>query len=158
MNNTIQINPIGRVRAINGNFTIEIDPQYLPALTNIDGYSHLQILWWGHLYATPQYRSYFLSEKPYKTGPDKLGVFATRSPVRPNPLLLTTIQVINIDFDKGIITTPYIDAEDNTPVLDIKPYHLCDRVRDCRVPAWCAHWPQWDEESATFDWSKEFNF
>jgi len=158
MENKIHITPIGLVKAVNNTFSIELDKKFVPALINIAGFSHLQIIWWGHLYDNAQQRSYLVSDKPYKKGPDKIGIFATRSPVRPNPVLISNIYVQQIDYEKGIIYTPYIDAENNTPVLDIKPYHFSERVRDCSVPEWCKHWPQWDEDTETFDWQNEFNF
>lgn len=152
------IKPIGVVKAGENGFQIVLDPQYKEGLTNIEGFSHLQIVWWGNLYDTEEARSNILIDKPYKKGPEKLGVFGTRSPVRPNPILLTNIYVSSIDHEKGIIDTPYIDAENNTPVLDIKPYHMSERIKDCNVPDWCKSWPQWDEETASFDWGAEFNF
>ena len=51
-----------------------------------------------------------------------MGVFATRSPARPNPIAMTASEVINIDFASGIIRVAFIDADEDTPVLDIKPY------------------------------------
>jgi tRNA (Thr-GGU) A37 N-methylase len=158
MDNNYQLKAIGRINASNSGFSIQLDQEYLPALTRIEGFSHLQVVWWGNLTDSPKFRANLICEKPYKKGPDQIGVFATRSPVRPNPVLITTIAVQKIDYEKGIIYTPYIDAEPGTPVLDIKPYHLSERVKDCRVPEWCEHWPKWDEESATFNWQKEFNF
>ncbi len=158
MDNQFSINPIGFIRTENHLYRIELLAKYLPALTNINGFSHLQIVWWGHLFDNSAQREMLIGEKPYQTGPDKIGIFATRSPMRPNPVLITNIAVQTIDFKKGIIYTPYIDAEDGTPVIDIKPYHKSERVRACSVPAWCQHWPEWDEEAATFDWEKEFNF
>ena len=47
-----------------------------------------------------------------------MGIFATRSPVRPNPLALSTVEVMNIDEDAGMIQIAYIDANDQSPVLD----------------------------------------
>jgi tRNA (adenine37-N6)-methyltransferase len=158
MENKFQIKPIGKVNVVDQFSSIQLEKEYLSALTNIDGFSHLQVVWWGSLFDSVKYRANLISDKPYKKGPDKMGVFATRSPVRPNPILITTITVQKIDFDKGIIFTPYIDAEQGTPVLDIKPYHLLERVKECKVPKWCEHWPKWDEESATFNWQNEFNF
>jgi tRNA (adenine37-N6)-methyltransferase len=158
MENKFQIKPIGVVNATNQAYSIQLDKEFLPALTNIKGFSHLQIVWWGHLYDNPEYRANLVSEKPYKKGPDKIGIFATCSPVRPNPILITTIAVIKIDYEKGMIYTPYIDAEHGTPVLDIKPYHASERIKDCNVPKWCEHWPKWYENSATFNWQNEFNF
>ena len=63
-----------------------------------------------------------------------------------------------MDFEKGIIYTPFIDAEDGTPVIDIKPYNKSERVRDCTVPDWCSHWPEWEEDALTYNWEDEFNF
>ncbi|MBN2091839.1 SAM-dependent methyltransferase [candidate division KSB1 bacterium] len=154
----IDINPIGIIRAEKGTFSIELKNKYIPALTNIDGFSHLQVTWWGHLYANTEHRDILIADKPYKKGPNKLGIFATRSPIRPNPVLISNIYVQKIDFERGIIYTPYIDAEDGTPVIDIKPYHKSERVRECTVPDWCKHWPEWDEDAATFNWEDEFNF
>ena len=158
MDNKFQIKPIGKVNVENGIFSIQIEKEFLPALINIEGFSHLQIIWWGHLYDGEQYRTHITTDKPYKRGPDKIGVFATHSPVRPNPILITTIAVIKIDYEMGIIYTPYIDAENGTQVLDIKPYHTSERIKNCKVPHWCEHWPKWYEDSATFDWQNEFNF
>ncbi len=89
MENNYQIKPIGEVKNSNGTFTIQIKKELIPALTNIDGFSHLQIVWWGNLFADEKFRNTVITEKPYKKGPDKLGIFATRSPVRPNPILIT---------------------------------------------------------------------
>lgn len=158
METNIQIDPIGKVHIENNAFVIKLKEKYVPALTNIKGFSHLQIVWWGNLFDKQGYRNQTVTNKPYKKGPDKIGVFATRSQIRPNPILITTIFAQDIDFEKGLIYTPYIDAENNTPVLDIKPYHLSERVKECSVPTWCNHWPSWYEDSATFDWQNEFNF
>jgi tRNA (adenine37-N6)-methyltransferase len=158
MNQAITINPIGVVHTSQERFSINLSGKYIPALTGLQGFSHIQILWWGHMFATAEYRETFTGEKPYTKGPDIMGIFATRSPMRPNPVLITNVFVQEIDFKKGIIYTPYIDAEDGTPVLDIKPYHPSDRVREVSVPEWCSHWPKWDEDSAEFDWQAEFNF
>lgn len=154
----MHIKPIGTVSNIDGAQCIELNSPFKDGLTNIDGFSHLQVIWWGHLFEGEEYRSHVVAEKPYKKGPGRIGVFATRSPVRPNPLLITNIKVDHIDFKQGIIYTPYIDAEEGTPILDIKPYNKGERIRDCTVPEWCAHWPEWDEDSAHFNWQDEFNF
>jgi tRNA (Thr-GGU) A37 N-methylase len=62
-------------------------------------------------------------------------------------------------MDAGEIAVPYIDTENGTPVVDIKPYHPSeDRIREAQVPAWCDHWPKWYEDSGSFDWEAEFNY
>lgn len=158
MESNYQIKPIGVIHVKNDEYSIQVDKPFVPALTNIEGFSHLQIVWWGNLYDTPEYRGILNINKPYKRGPENIGVFATRSPLRPNPILITTVAVLSIDHENGIINTPYIDAEDGTPILDIKPYHLMERIKECKVPQWCQHWPLWYEDSAVFNWQDEFNF
>jgi tRNA-Thr(GGU) m(6)t(6)A37 methyltransferase TsaA len=158
MESRFQISAIGSVRNSGKDFYIEIAPQYVPALTNLEGFSYLQILWWAHLADSSQDRDTLIAEKLFKKGPDQLGIFATRAPARPNPIMISTIQVTGIDYEKGIIQTPFIDAEDGTPVLDIKPYFPMERVKDPQVPTWCQHWPQWQEETTTFNWQDEINF
>jgi tRNA-Thr(GGU) m(6)t(6)A37 methyltransferase TsaA len=153
----ITISPIGMVRAQNGGFTIEVAPKYRPALTGLDGFSHVQIFWWCDRLDSPEYRSITLADKPYIKAPDKLGIFATRSPMRPNPIALTAVPVLHINHEDGVIAVAFIDAEDGSPVIDIKPYHpATERIKKVSVPGWCAHWPQWYEDSAQFDWQAEF--
>jgi tRNA (adenine37-N6)-methyltransferase len=154
---TFTLRPIGTVTTDEAGFALCIDQPFRTALTGLDGFSHINVLWWCHLLDAPQYREVQLAEQPYRDAPDQLGIFATRSPVRPNPLALTPVPVMSIDVEAGIVRIPCIDAESGTPILDIKPYHpSVDRIRDCTVPGWCAGWPQWYEDSATFDWSAVF--
>ena len=158
MENEYMIEAIGEVKNENGSTIIQINQKYRDGLLNIDGFQYLQVIWWGHLHNTPEKRSEVLIDKPYKSGPDQIGVFATRSEVRPNPILITTIYAFEVDLKEGKIHTPYIDAANGTKVLDIKPYHKTERIKDCVVPAWCDHWPSWYEDAAHFDWESEFNF
>lgn len=68
-------------------------------------------------------------------------------------------EIIHIDFERGMIQVAFIDANDNTPVLDIKPYAPSfDRVETPGVPAWCGYWPKSTEESGCFSWEDVFNF
>jgi len=158
MKNEIKVNSIGSIHSEKGQFFIKVNGEFKKGLTSIDGFSHLQIVWWGNQFDAPEHRKQLINIQPYKTSPEQVGVFATRSQFRPNPILITTIFVQKIDLAKGIIYTPYLDAENNTPLLDIKPYHLYERVEHCSVPDWCSHWPAWAEEAANFDWASEFNF
>ena len=71
-----------------------------------------------------------------------MGIFATRSPARPNPIALSTAQVIRIDHASGVIQIAYTDADNQTPVLDIKPTPQAWTGRSPAVPDWCSHWPK----------------
>jgi tRNA (adenine37-N6)-methyltransferase len=153
------LKPIGKVMVGKDGYYIKIDIEFLPALQELEGFSHINVLWWFDKNDNAAGRSHLSCKTPYKNAPDKIGVFATRSPFRPNPIGLTAVQILGIDHEEGIIRIAYIDADDGTPVLDIKPYHpSCDRVRDFSVPQWCTLWPQWYEDSASFDWDSLFNF
>jgi len=157
MKQEFKLSPIGAIRTGQDGFRLEIKEEYRPALKGLEGFSYVNVLWWCHLLDSQEYRQVVECEQPYKNSPAQLGVFATRSPVRPNPIALTAVAVLHIDYERGVIHIPYIDAEDGTPILDIKPYHPCsDRVRDVTVPEWCGHWPKWYEDSASFDWAAEF--
>ncbi len=154
-----QVNPIGKISVKEGGMFIELEPKYIPALQALEGFSHLNIIWWFSDFDNEETRSILEAPQPYKKAPAVMGIFATRSPIRPNPIALSTVQVLHINDEKGIIHIPYIDANDGTPVLDIKPYTpSLDRVKNPRVPEWCSHWPMSIEESANFAWEDEFNF
>ena len=154
-----QISPIGHIRVSNGSTRLEIDEEFTPALKELEGFSHIVVIFWCHLTDTADLRKQLVCDKPYNRGPESVGIFATRSPVRPNPVAISSVQVMHLDAASGTIHIPFIDAEDGTPIIDIKPYHpSIDRIREVRTPEWCDHWPKWYEDSASFDWESEFNF
>ncbi len=157
--NPITVRPIGIVRHTEDGFVLELAREYAPALQALEGFSHINVLWWSHECDQEEARGILEVEAPYKNSPEIMGIFATRSPMRPNPISLTACPVIHVDHDAGRILLAYIDADDGTPVLDIKPYTpSIDRVEEPEVPDWCSHWPKSMEESGDFDWSEVFNF
>ena len=132
---------------------------YARGLKGLDGYSHVQVIWWAHERDNESARSNLIEEKPYKNGPEEIGVFATRSPARPNPIAVYNVDIAYVDVNEGIVGLYYIDAFDGTYVLDLKPYMpSVDRIDNPEVPCWCSHWPKSYEEGADFDWDGEFNF
>ncbi|MBU5675845.1 SAM-dependent methyltransferase [Alkaliphilus sp. MSJ-5] len=154
-----QVNSIGKISVNERGMFIELEPKYIPALQALDGFSHLNIIWWFSDFDNKEARNTLETQQPYKKAPAVMGIFATRSPIRPNPIALSVIEIIRIDYEKGIIQIAYIDANDGTLVLDIKPYTpSLDRVEAPGVPEWCSHWPQNLEESRSFNWEDEFNF
>ncbi|MBT7191838.1 MAG: hypothetical protein HN916_16810 [Anaerolineae bacterium] len=61
------------------------------------------------------------------------------------------MMIIDVDVEKGIVTLPWIDAFDGTPILDLKPYMpVSDRIRDYKVAEWLVDWPEWMEDAAEF--------
>lgn len=153
------VNPIGAIIIEGEEMFIKLEKRYISALKSLNGFSHLNVIWWFSDFDNEETRNILETPQPYKNSPSIMGIFATRSPVRPNPIALTTIKVINIDYENGIIHIAYIDANNNSPVLDIKPYTpSLDRVKNPEIPEWCCHWPKSLEESETFDWEDVFNF
>lgn len=156
MQNKFEVLPIGYVHSGNG-FSLQIKQQFVAGLKELDSFGYLHVLYWLHLLDSPENREKNQIDQPYKNSPERMGIFATRSPIRPNPIALSVAQVLGIDHERGLIRIAYIDAADGSPILDLKPYHpSTDRIRESAVPKWCSHWPQWYEDSANFDWEEEF--
>lgn len=154
-----EVVPIGKIHSNETDTFIEIEPKYISALKALEGFRHINVLWWFSDFDNEEARSTLQTPQPYKNSPAVMGIFATRSPIRPNPIALSTVEIIHIDYQKGLIQIAYIDANDTTPVLDIKPYTpSLDRVETPGVPEWCCHWPKSLEQSASFAWEEEFNF
>lgn len=155
----LMINPIGITKQEAGRYFVQLTPEYRAGLTGLQGFSHLVILWWFDQVDIPELRETLVMPAPYKHGPELMGTFATRGPVRPNPIAVTMAEIVHIDEAKGCIEVTYLDAEDGSPLVDLKPYTpSSDFIEQPQVPAWCAHWPRSFETSADFDWASEFNF
>lgn len=155
----LEVNSIGKVKAGEEGTFIELEKAYIKGLKALDGFSHIDVIWWFNDFDNKEARATIETQKPYKKSPEVMGVFSTRSPLRPNPIALTVVNILDIDYERGIIRIPYIDAHDGTPVIDIKPYTpSLDRVESPEVPKWCSHWPKSLEESGYFNWEDEFNF
>jgi tRNA-Thr(GGU) m(6)t(6)A37 methyltransferase TsaA len=92
---------------------LEILPQFELGLTDIEGFSHLQVLWVFDRASGCE----LLGTPPTDTRPH--GVFATRSPRRPNPIGLTVVTLLGRDGCK--LSVRGVDMLDGTPILDIKP-------------------------------------
>lgn len=116
---TYTMQPIGWVRKSGGKTFIEIDKRYQAALLGVDRLKSLQVLWWFDRNDTPEKRA-VLQVHP-RGDPDNplRGVFATRSPYRPNLIALTEVDVIAVR--DNVIEIDGIDAFADTPVLDLKP-------------------------------------
>ena len=121
MANSFQIFPAGIVRKQERTVTIEIHEEYKDALLGLDQVSDIIVCSWFHKNDTPQKRNVLqVHPRGNKANPLR-GVFATRSPVRPNLIGVSTCKILLIDGN--IIHIDKIDAFDGTPVVDIKPLH-----------------------------------
>lgn len=136
---------IGTVHAQDDTYVIEIDPMYRAALLKLSEFSHIHVLWWGSECDDEISRNTTVVPLPYDDQ-KPAGVFACRSDMRPNPVLITTCMILDLDMEKGLIIVPWIDAFDGTPVLDIKPYiGLSDRIRDAKDASWFARYPDFPQ-------------
>ena len=138
-----EVFPVGYVRRDDERTYVEILEPYVPALKELERFSHVQVFWWFSEFDDEMYRTITQSDHAPYDAPT-LGVFACRSPVRPNPIGLSTAKIVDVDEDGGIVTIGSIDAFDGTPVIDLKPYiPSCDRLQDVGVAEWADDWPQW---------------
>jgi tRNA (adenine37-N6)-methyltransferase len=153
----ITMNDIGSISAKRG-YAVKLKAEYAPGLIGLQGFSHVMVLWYAS--KSPEWDANGVTmEKPYRGAPERMGIFATRSSIRPNGTCVSVAAVSSVDAKKGEIKLWWIDAEDGTPVLDVKPYYLCSEyARDASYPEWCADWPQCLEDSASFAWDKVFLF
>lgn len=93
---------------------IQVFKEYSEGLKDIETFTHLHVLYWLHQAENHT----LLVHTPWDIKPH--GVFATRSPNRPNPLAYSIVKLLK--RDGNILTVQSLDAIDGTPILDIKPY------------------------------------
>ncbi|HPD31892.1 MAG TPA: tRNA (N6-threonylcarbamoyladenosine(37)-N6)-methyltransferase TrmO [Phycisphaerae bacterium] len=101
-------------------------------LRGLEGYSHVIVLFWVH-----RAREWKMPRHHHK--PPHVKVFATRMPVRPNPIGMSVVELVEFNPERGDLVVRGLDALDATPVLDIKPYiPNFDSRPDARLPRWVA--------------------
>ena len=140
--NQIKVKPIGHVKTKLSksmqkkrkyNSEIIIHPEYENGLTGIEEFSHLNVVFWMN-------RIHVKERKKLKARPrgrsdmPLIGVFATRSPHRPNPIGLTLVELLR--RKRNILTVKGLDAMNGTPILDIKPYDKWDSAERIYLPSW----------------------
>jgi len=120
--------PIQPTGAIGVAGTIEIIPDFIEGLKDIEGFSHIILIYHFHLS-----KGYELSVKPFID--DKLhGVFATRAPRRPNPIGISVVKLIRVEGN--LLHIENVDIIDGTPLLDIKPYISEVDVHEVEKTGW----------------------
>jgi tRNA-Thr(GGU) m(6)t(6)A37 methyltransferase TsaA len=131
----LSVQPIGRIRKSEDHTQIVLDEEYQPGLLGLEGFSHIHVFWWFDRNDTPEKRR-TLQVHPMGDPENPLtGVFATRSPLRPNLIALTLCKITSVT--ENVVEIESIDALDDTPVLDIKPFipgH--DSASDATIPNW----------------------
>lgn len=148
--------PIGRAAQTADGPVLAIDPAFRDGLVGLEDFRWIVVHWLADR-AGQLDEGALVLPSPYRQGPEKLGVFATRSPRRPNPICTSVASLIAVDRPAGILRLGWIDCDEGTPILDIKPYQASvDRVERPEPPAWCAGWPKSVETAGSFDWSSVF--
>jgi tRNA (adenine37-N6)-methyltransferase len=145
----IALSPIGYVKTEavgnevkdkSGVSEIVLDNKLIPALDGITDFSHVFVIFW--MSQIPEDKRLILKVHPRgRLDMPLLGAFATRTNLRPNPIGLTLVELLNVEGP--ILTVRGLDAFDGTPVLDIKPFDYWDISEKPRVPEW---WIKLNEE------------
>ena len=110
---------------------VVLDEALAPALDGIEDWSHIYMIFWLDRVVR--------KEEPVLHHPKKSpGIFAARSPIHPNPIGLTLVELV--ERKENVLWVRGLDAYDGTPVLDIKPYPEWEQdlivVTDFRIPEW----------------------
>ncbi len=138
----ITLKPIGTVRSPikerdrrNAKDTVAeiiIDPSLAEGLDNLDEFSHITVIFYLHKTRRP---APMKVHPRYRREPTPIGVFASRSPDRPNAIGITAVKLL--ERRENVLKVQGLDAIDGTPVLDIKPYMPgIDCLPDAGVPNW----------------------
>jgi tRNA-Thr(GGU) m(6)t(6)A37 methyltransferase TsaA len=103
------------------------------ALEGVEEFSHLFVLFWLDKMSDEERKTMKVHPRG-RADMTLLGIFATRTPHRPNPIGLTRVKLLKIEGN--VLTVQGLDAYDGTPVLDIKPFDSWDTTEDFKVPEW----------------------
>jgi tRNA-Thr(GGU) m(6)t(6)A37 methyltransferase TsaA len=121
--------PIQPVGGTNAEGWIEIFPEFTEGLSDLDGFSHLILL-----YHCNQAKPFRLMVAPFLDDGQEHGVFATRSPSRPNPIGLSVVRLTEVAENRLHIRD--LDILDRTPLLDLKPYVPSFDIRENTRIGW----------------------
>lgn len=123
---------------------LEIDPGWAGALDGLEGFSHIWVVWWLDRFESPPGALRVRPER--KEELPLVGIFATRSPHRPNPVALTAVRLL--ERRGPVLRVEGLDAYEGTHILDIKPYlRRGDMIPEAQMPDWLERlWHSHDEE------------
>lgn len=109
---------------------ISLRAEHTGKLKGLDGYSHIIVVYWIH-------RAGEWKMPKDHAKPPHVKLFATRMPKRPNPIGISVVEMLSFSPEEGLLVVKGLDALDETPVLDIKPYiPRFDSFPDASVPDW----------------------
>jgi tRNA-Thr(GGU) m(6)t(6)A37 methyltransferase TsaA len=119
---------------------IVINRKLTEALEGIEDFSHLFVLFWLNEVSSQERETLKVHPRNREDMP-LLGVFATRTKLRPNPIGLTLVELVKVEGT--VLTIRGLDAFNRTPVLDIKPFDFWDTPKEAKVPQW---WRRLEQE------------
>lgn len=140
MSKESKVNFIGVVESSDELSSLLIFPQFCVGLQGLDNFSHVIILYWLHLRDNEKERSTLQVVPRRHPGAPQVGVFASRSPSRPNPIGLCVVELMKMEGCTLLVKG--LDAIEGSPIIDIKPYvPRADSVSEARVPEWTSRGP-----------------
>jgi len=135
-----RLNFIGIVEDAGELSKVKIFPEFCAGLQRLNDFSHIIILYWFHLLDKENERRILRVVPRRHPGAPQVGVFACRSPVRPNPIGLCVAELVKIE--ECYLTVRGLDALQDSPIIDIKPYlPRADSIPNARVPEWTLRGP-----------------
>ncbi len=141
MSNKGEVKFIGVVESSGELSRVKIFPEFCVGLEGLNNFSHITILYWFHLRDNEKERRTLRVVPRRHTRNVKVGVFACRSPSRPNPIGLCVAKLAKVE--DCILTVKGLDALEGSPIIDIKPYiPRADSIPDAQVPEWTSRGPR----------------
>jgi tRNA-Thr(GGU) m(6)t(6)A37 methyltransferase TsaA len=119
---------------------VKIFQEFCAGLQRLNDFSHIIILYWFHLRDKENERRTLRVVPRRHLGAPKVGVFASRSPSRPNSIGLCVTELVKIE--ECTLAVKGLDALENSPIIDVKPYiPRADSIPEARVPEWASRRP-----------------
>jgi len=131
---------VGVVESVNELSRIRVFSEFCDGIYRLKDFSHVIILYWFHKRDNKDERHVLRVVPKRHQARQEVGVFASRSPSRPNPIGLCVVKLVKVEG--CVLTVGGLDALEGSPIIDIKPYlPRADFVPDVRVPEWTSHGP-----------------
>ena len=119
---------------------LDVYPEFCDGLYRLEEFSHIIILYWLHLRDHETDRSTLKVIPRRHPGAPEVGVFASRSPSRPNPIGLSVVELVRINGCRMLVKG--LDAIEGSPIIDVKPYiPRADSIPKACAPSWTLSGP-----------------
>ena len=133
--NTYTLQAIGTVKKDGDKTRLVVHEIFKDGLLGLEGFSHVYVYFWIDKNDTPDKRAILRTHPMGNPSKPLTGVFATRSPLRPNLIGMTLVRVLGVRGNT--VEIDWIDALDNTPIVDIKPFiPAIDCADSPKIPVW----------------------